>query len=418
MSFATRCTACGTIFRVVQDQLRVSDGWVRCGRCSEVFNASEQLFDLEREAPPPWPPVATQAPSHGPRTDLGEPERKTSPHTRFDETEHQGWSDPERRHAAPPEAHASAPEPAPTRLAAAPAYPEPKRSEPEAPISEFESEHRRDPVWSPPPLPEDPRSHLPEPRGLKAEPDPAPLPDILTLDGINRPDVVLSPSLSRSAAELGKAPAPSAPGRLRASLEQGAQGLMQRMRQRAKPRTTSTAAPAQASATPSFVKRADSKARWQQPKVKLGLSVASVLLTACAAAQLTWHFKDALAAQSPQAQAFLSGLCTQLGCELEPWKRFDGLSVESSTLTQAGLGNSYKLSLNLHNKSDWPLAVPWIDLSLTDLSGNQVARRDLTPADFELKSKVLPARSEQTLQVVFSTGTAKVSGYTVELFHP
>ncbi|MBT9459428.1 MAG: DUF3426 domain-containing protein [Burkholderiaceae bacterium] len=55
MSLATRCTACGTVFRVVQDQLKVSEGWVRCGRCAEVFDAREQLFDLEREAPPPWP---------------------------------------------------------------------------------------------------------------------------------------------------------------------------------------------------------------------------------------------------------------------------------------------------------------------------------------------------------------------------
>ena len=55
MSLATRCTACGTIFRIVEDQLRVSDGWVRCGRCAEVFDARELLFDIEREAPPPWP---------------------------------------------------------------------------------------------------------------------------------------------------------------------------------------------------------------------------------------------------------------------------------------------------------------------------------------------------------------------------
>lgn len=47
MSLATRCTSCGTVFRVVQDQLRVSSGWVRCGRCSEVFNAVESLVDLE-----------------------------------------------------------------------------------------------------------------------------------------------------------------------------------------------------------------------------------------------------------------------------------------------------------------------------------------------------------------------------------
>ena len=56
MSLATRCAACGTVFRVVQDQLKVSEGWVRCGRCSEVFNALEGLFDLERENAPAWTP--------------------------------------------------------------------------------------------------------------------------------------------------------------------------------------------------------------------------------------------------------------------------------------------------------------------------------------------------------------------------
>ncbi|MEW6704642.1 MAG: zinc-ribbon and DUF3426 domain-containing protein [Pseudomonadota bacterium] len=66
MSLATRCTACGTIFRVVQDQLKVSEGWVRCGRCQEVFNALQNLFDLEREAPPPWPPAQAPAPQPEP----------------------------------------------------------------------------------------------------------------------------------------------------------------------------------------------------------------------------------------------------------------------------------------------------------------------------------------------------------------
>ncbi|MFM2447878.1 MAG: hypothetical protein RIS44_328 [Pseudomonadota bacterium] len=45
-SLATRCTACGTVFKVVQDQLKVSTGWVRCGRCDTVFNALEELFEL------------------------------------------------------------------------------------------------------------------------------------------------------------------------------------------------------------------------------------------------------------------------------------------------------------------------------------------------------------------------------------
>jgi predicted Zn finger-like uncharacterized protein len=34
MSLITRCPACGTMFKVVPDQLRISEGWVRCGQCS------------------------------------------------------------------------------------------------------------------------------------------------------------------------------------------------------------------------------------------------------------------------------------------------------------------------------------------------------------------------------------------------
>ena len=66
MSLATRCTHCGTIFKIVQDQLKVSEGWVRCGRCNEIFNALPALFDLEREPPPPRPKPKTQpAPAPG-----------------------------------------------------------------------------------------------------------------------------------------------------------------------------------------------------------------------------------------------------------------------------------------------------------------------------------------------------------------
>ncbi len=61
MSLATRCVACGTVFRVVQDQLKVSEGWVRCGRCGGVFSALEGLFDLERDAAPAWTPSQQSA---------------------------------------------------------------------------------------------------------------------------------------------------------------------------------------------------------------------------------------------------------------------------------------------------------------------------------------------------------------------
>ncbi len=45
MSLVTRCPACATTFKVVRDQLRISDGWVRCGRCSHVFDATLDLHE-------------------------------------------------------------------------------------------------------------------------------------------------------------------------------------------------------------------------------------------------------------------------------------------------------------------------------------------------------------------------------------
>jgi predicted Zn finger-like uncharacterized protein len=72
MSLATRCTHCGTIFKVVQDQLKVSEGWVRCGRCNEVFHALPTLFDLDKDSPPPrvTPPSPADDPAGAPTDTL------------------------------------------------------------------------------------------------------------------------------------------------------------------------------------------------------------------------------------------------------------------------------------------------------------------------------------------------------------
>lgn len=94
MSLATRCPACSTVFRVVQDQLRVSEGWVRCGQCQEVFNALETLFDLgpPGQSPAPEPAPAEFTDVAGP-TDETPPAEQVEPPTEADE-----WS------ASPPDA--------------------------------------------------------------------------------------------------------------------------------------------------------------------------------------------------------------------------------------------------------------------------------------------------------------------------
>ena len=78
MSLATRCTSCGTAFRVVQDQLKVSEGWVRCGRCNAVFNALEGLFDLGRDMPAEWSDTAASNPAQVAPTAAPEPVRTSA----------------------------------------------------------------------------------------------------------------------------------------------------------------------------------------------------------------------------------------------------------------------------------------------------------------------------------------------------
>jgi predicted Zn finger-like uncharacterized protein len=62
MSLLTQCPACSTIYRVVDDQLRISEGWVKCGQCGDIFNASMHLGETQSVATPqaqPEAPVST-----------------------------------------------------------------------------------------------------------------------------------------------------------------------------------------------------------------------------------------------------------------------------------------------------------------------------------------------------------------------
>jgi len=52
------------MFKVVPDQLRISDGWVRCGQCDEVFDANANLFSepAEQEPEQPQEPLTSREP--------------------------------------------------------------------------------------------------------------------------------------------------------------------------------------------------------------------------------------------------------------------------------------------------------------------------------------------------------------------
>jgi predicted Zn finger-like uncharacterized protein len=355
MSLATRCTSCGPVFRVVQDQLKVSEGWVRCGRCDAVFNALEGLFDLGRDAPPEWAGAATPAltsaePDGGPPEDV--------------DLDLEG--DPVR----PPASAAPA-------TVAAPADEKVQSSSfPSTSPAAFE-DLLADPI----------DAHLFRKRGPVAE---AKVDERDRLEFSDaRFDSDLFAENSGGDDTVVETP-PSGAGEL--PLES-------------------------AHAQPDFLRRAERKARWQSGPARLALGAGTVLGLLLLLAQAGHQFRDTVAARWPGTRPLLAGWCKVADCTIEAPRRIDEVMVDSTALTRAIGLDAFVLSVTLKSRSALPLTMPSIDLSLTDGNGRLVARRALAPRDFGAAGIIQPG-SEAALQLMLSAGDARVSGYTVEIFYP
>ncbi len=362
MSLATRCTSCGTVFRVVQDQLKVSEGWVRCGRCQSVFNALEGLLDLEREAPTGWDDAAMSGPASVPV-----PMPLLRPST--------------EPVAEPAEATATAPvdEPPPAlpEVQPAPVH--------EAPRDEgtpsIRDELLADPI----------DAHL-FGRRKRAESAPKPAGQVGARDRLEFSDARFDSDLF----EEGALPEDAEP---------------------AQPSTVAAALPLESTTRPEFIRRADRHARWRSRPWRVGLVLGSAAAAAALALQAGHHFRDSLAAERPALRPALAAWCRLAGCALEAPRRIDAVTVESTALARAAGLDAYVLSVNLRNRSELVLTMPAIDLSLTDSNGRQVARRVLSARDFRAPPQ-LAARAEVPLQLTLATGKIQVAGYTVEIFYP
>jgi len=322
MSMATRCTSCGTIFRVVQDQLKVSEGWVRCGRCDEVFNALEGLFDLERDKPPPWIPRSAE----------------------------QASAQAEQRREAFSDAG-------------------------EQTVAELDEDDR---IAS---------------RFFRPEQD----------------DVDHSPA--ESVASRDRADFADAQFNTELLADNGDEALPLRDM----PPTGKKAG----SGTPAFVRHAERQERWRRPWARVTLSLAAVLLLISLLLQIGHHFRDHFAAQWPQTRALLGAWCELADCRIDAPRRIDDVSVDSTSLSRAAPGSDdFRLTVTLRNRGALPVSSPWIELSLTDPNGQLIARRALAPRDFRAPLSVIQAGGDAALQLLFSVGSARVTGYTVELFYP
>jgi hypothetical protein len=166
------------------------------------------------------------------------------------------------------------------------------------------------------------------------------------------------------------------------------------------------------------VLRAERAARWRHPARRGLLALLSLLLAALLGAQIALRDRDRLAAGWPASRPWLQAACAWLGCRIEPPRRIDSLSVDSSALVRIDDSPLYRLSLLVQNRSSTVVRMPAIELALTDTQGRTTARRVLSSAELGQASDSVPPRSELALQALLDLGERGVAGYTVELFYP
>lgn len=392
MSLATRCSACGTAFRVVQDQLKVSEGWVRCGRCGEVFNAIEGLFDLDRDPPAPAPAHApVQAPAHF----SGAPLAPSAAHMPVPASSAASHVASPAAEPGGPGAAASGPSGSPEDAALAPAarfLVAPDARVAQAPASSPDDEDAATAYEVLDSRFLDQSTYRPERHRERGSDDFA--------------DARFDSDLPADEDSAAASPPAAAPG----AGAEGADTRSRRPRRRSKVRTVSDA-------TPEFLRRAERAERWKRPAVRALLAGSAVVLLLGLAGQVVFHFRDAWAARQPALAPWLAEGCRWVGCQLGAPRRIDDVVVDSSSLTRLAAIDGYRLTVLVRNRGDGPLATPWIELNLTDADGRLVARRSLDPVAFRAATTLAP-RQDATLTLEFTTPGHRIAGYTVEAFYP
>jgi len=312
MSLITRCPACGTLFKVVPDQLRVSEGWVRCGRCEEIFDAAAHLQTLAQEPPPVSeggasaevdPPASLQ------QAEAEQPQAGTCPAAQ-------------------------------AQIAADVELPLATAADELSIVAPVQS--------SVPPFPEDGAA-------------------------------VVRPLAAAQADDTPLAP-------------QAALSFM----------------------------RARAPTGWQRPLVRTVLLTLAALLTLGLLLQVVVHERDRLAAIEPAARPWLNELCLLLDCEIKPWRQIDAIAIDSSAFSKVR-SDVYRLSLTLKNTRPYDVALPAVELTLTDALDRPLVRRVLQPQELAAGAQLLQAASElqATLVLALKSSTGeRVAGYRLYAFYP
>lgn len=170
----------------------------------------------------------------------------------------------------------------------------------------------------------------------------------------------------------------------------------------------------------SFVRQAQRRAFWRRPVIRWMLVILVLLLAALLVLQLMLERRDLIARDYPAARPALEVLCTHLHCTIETPRQLDAVFIDSSVLLRRAPGR-YSFNVVIRNRSDRVVAMPAIELTLTDVQDQVLVRRVLPPAEWPRTADVLDAGAQWSVQLDLALEHASdqvMTGYRAILFYP
>jgi len=175
-------------------------------------------------------------------------------------------------------------------------------------------------------------------------------------------------------------------------------------------------------ATPEFLRQADAETK-RRRSVLFGIG--AFLLAIVLLAQLAAAFRAEILVKLPQARPALAGLCKVFRCTVGWPARGELLAVVGSELQALPDTGAFELTAVVRNRGNTTLALPAIELTLSDTLNRTVARKVFAPSDY-LAGEVDPqarllagleAGADLTVRIAFEARGVNAAGFVVYPFY-
>lgn len=139
--------------------------------------------------------------------------------------------------------------------------------------------------------------------------------------------------------------------------------------------------------------------------------------------EVAYAMRGPLAQRYPVLRPALEAACEAARCSV-PWSRNEALLKleESEMLEVPGRPTEIALGARIRNLASVAQEYPFLELTLSDFTGQPAARRVLRPTDYLgrplARGDVMPPGTELAIQLRIETPRIKPTGYELLLFYP